>query len=213
MFKANKILTKIIPAYPFVQYRDDKNVVAFFDAYNELAQQYLDDMNAYQLPFWPAAGVTGTLLDFVVKGIYGAVRPEQQLTVEEFYKGTLDTSLYDTVKYATLQDYQPGLSRFVPDEYWKRILTWNFYKADGQQFTITWLKRRIARFLLGAGGRDPRLENTYLVSVTVKDGTFDIKFPDVGNGTGLFLREAIRQGMVYLPFQYTYNITVTLQDN
>lgn len=208
----SKILKQIIPAYPFVQYRDDPNIVAFFTAYNDLAQQYLDSVNSYKLPYWPAAGVSGALLDFVVKGIYGEERPEQQLTVEEFYEGIYNTTEYNETPYATLKDYVPGETQYVADDLWKRVLTWNFYKADGQQFTITWLKRRIARFLFGAGGRDPRLENTYDISITVDSGHFKIKYPNAG-GVGLFLRAAIEQKMVYLPFQYTYEITVFLPDN
>ena len=49
---------------------------------------------------------------------------------------------------------------------YKRILTWFFYKGDGQAFTIKWLKRRVMRFLLGVNGTDPGINQTYQVSVT-----------------------------------------------
>jgi len=205
-------LKTIVPAYPFVQYRDDPNIVAFFTAYNTLAQSYLDQLNTFKLPYWPSSGFTGNLLDWVVFGVYGQTRPELQVSNEEFFEGPYDTQEYNTSIYNQLSDYTPGNSSYVPDEYWKRILTWNFYKADGQQFSIPWLKRRIARFLYGTNGRDPRLENTYDVSVTVENGVFNIRYPDVDNGTGTFLRDAIEQGMVYLPFQYTYNVFVTNPD-
>lgn len=204
-----KILKKIIPAYPFVQYADDPNVVAFFTAYNDLAQQYLDAVNGLKLPYWPAAGVSGDLLDFIVRGLYGQERPEQQISTETFSQGVYDTVPYNELAYNTLVPYTPGVSEYVPDDFFKRILTWNFYKADGQQFTIPWLKRRIARFLYGPSGKDPQLANTYTVSVTVQDGVYTISYPEVGNRIGAFLKDAINQGAVYLPFQYTYEITVT----
>ena len=48
---------KILPAYPFAQYRDDPNVVAFFDAYNEIAQEYLDSFNNLALPCWTSESI------------------------------------------------------------------------------------------------------------------------------------------------------------
>ncbi|EAB6759025.1 hypothetical protein HKU43_000330 [Salmonella enterica] len=48
---------KILPAYPFVQYRDDPNIVAFFDAYNEIAQEYLDSLNNLALPCWTSESI------------------------------------------------------------------------------------------------------------------------------------------------------------
>ena len=42
----------------------------------------------------------------------------------------------------------------VTDDVFKRILTWHFYKGDGKNFSVRWLKRRIWRFLQGANGTD-----------------------------------------------------------
>lgn len=46
------LLESIIPAYPYTQYNDDPDIVAFFDAYNKLAQGYLDYFNNLNLPCW-----------------------------------------------------------------------------------------------------------------------------------------------------------------
>ncbi|BEN98698.1 hypothetical protein SMQC11_19870 [Serratia marcescens] len=46
------LIEKIIPAYPYTQYNADPNIVAFFTAYNTLAQGYLDYLNALNLPCW-----------------------------------------------------------------------------------------------------------------------------------------------------------------
>lgn len=140
---------KILPAYPFVQYRDDPNVVAFFDAYNEIAQEYLDSLNNLALPCWTSESITGQLLDWIALGIYGVERPLLQVSEEAIARGAYDTIEYNTIPYAAMRNYVPGQASYVPDDYFKRILTWNFYKADGSHFCIDWLKRRVARFIHG----------------------------------------------------------------
>lgn len=207
----NDLVTKILPAYPFIQYRDDPNVVAFFNAYNAIAQGYLDYFNKLNMPYWPSTEITGPLLDWVAKGIYGEGRPYLQIAEETVAVGVYDTTEYDTVEYDGLHRYTPGSTDYIPDDYFKRVLTWNFYKGDGSHFSINWLKRRIARFIHGENGIDPLIEHTYDVSVTVNAGIFTIKIPDYGNGVGVFLKNAIDQGLLKLPFIYSYSTEVVNQ--
>lgn len=202
------LIDKIIPAYPFIQYRDDPNVVAFFEAYNEIAQEYLDSLNNLALPCWTSESITGLLLDWVALGIYGAERPLLQVSEEAIARGVYNTIEYNVIPYAVMRNYVPGSSSYVPDDYFKRILTWNFYKGDGSHFCIDWLKRRLARFIHGANGIDPPLQSTFDISVTVANGVFAIVIPDYGNGVGYFLKDAIDQQQVKLPFIYKYSITV-----
>lgn len=54
------LIEKIIPAYPYTQYNADPNIVAFFTAYNTLAQGYLDYLNALNLPCWTSPSITGS---------------------------------------------------------------------------------------------------------------------------------------------------------
>jgi hypothetical protein len=201
-------VSKIIPAYSFIQYSDDPNVVAFFTAYNTLAQSYLSAFNALSLPYWPNSNINGYLLDWIATGIYGEARPYVKIAEGSVAKGAYDTVEYNTIPYARLKKYSPGKTQYLPDEYFKRILTWNFYKGDGFQFSIPWLKRRLARFIHGKAGIDPILQNTFDISVTSSKGVFDIKVPDYGDGIGNFLITAIGQGLVNLPFIYTFNVTV-----
>ena len=51
------------------------------------------------------------------------------------------------------------------DDVYQRVITWAFYKGDGKAFNIRWLKRRIMRFLAGANGTDPGVNQTYQISV------------------------------------------------
>lgn len=199
---------KIIPAYPFVQYSDDPNVVAFFDAYNDIAQTYLDAFNALTLPYWPADIISGNLLDWIAEGIYGEKRPKWQTSTGSVAKGAYDTVEYNSIAYAHIRSYTPGTASFLPDDYFKRILTWNYYKGDGMQFTVPWFKRRIARFIHGPAGIDPPLQDTFDISITSERGVFTIKIPDYGDGVSDFLKTAIDQRMVKLPFIYSYNVSV-----
>ena len=199
-------VTKIIPSYPFVQYRDDPNIVAFFEAYNEMAQEYLDEFNSQSLPYWPSPTLSRKLLDWVVEGIYGETRPLLMVSQEAIAKGAYNTIDYNTIPYAGLKNFVPGATTYVVDDYFKRILTWNFYKADGVQFNIDWLKRRIARFLRGPNGIDPPVTDTFDISVIPADGVFAITLPDSDDNVGQFLKEAIEQGIVKLPFIYSFTV-------
>jgi hypothetical protein len=204
-------IDKIIPSYPFVQYNDDPNIVAFFEAYNEIAQEYLDSLNGLNLPCWTSPTIIGDLLDWIALGIYGQERPLLQVSEDAIARGAYNTIEYNTIAYARMKNYVPGSASYVPDDYFKRILTWNFYKGDGLHFCIDWLKRRVARFIHGANGIDPPLQSTYDVSVTVDAGVFSIAIPDYGNGVGYFLKDAIDQSLVNLPFIYIYSTTVVEQ--
>lgn len=41
-------------SYPFVQYRDDLNTVAFFEACNEIAQEYLGELSSLSMQYCPS---------------------------------------------------------------------------------------------------------------------------------------------------------------
>lgn len=202
------LIDKVIPAYPYTQYNDDPNIVAFFSAYNELAQGYLDYLNALNLPCWTSPSITGGLLDWIALGIYGERRPLLQLSEDAIARGAYNTIDYNAIPYAGLKNYAPGSTAYVADDYFKRILTWNFYKDDGSHFCIDWLKRRLARFIHGVNGIDPPLQNTFDISVTVNNGEFSIVLPDYDDGISFFLKDAIEQSLVKLPFIYRYSVSV-----
>jgi hypothetical protein len=202
---------KILPAYPFVQYSDDPDVVAFFLAYNEMAQEYLTGFNNLALPCWTSPYITGALLDWIARGIYGEERPQLQVSEASVAKGTYNSIEYNAVQYAGLKNYRPGSSLYLPDDYFKRILTWNFYKGDGFQFSTDWLKRRVARFIHGKDGIDPPLQHTFDISITSASGIFSINIPEYGDGVATLLKAAIEQELVHLPFIYQYSVTVTEQ--
>lgn len=160
-----KSLKKTINSYLYVQYNDDAALQAFVDAYNGLTQKVVNWFNTVNLPIYTGAQISGTLLDWVATGLYGQARPIFT-TGSQYQIGPPNT--------ATLNQIGPNQSKSIgivgyyqaSDDIYKRILTWNFYKGDGRNFTASWLKRRIARFLLGANGTAPNIDFTPGISVT-----------------------------------------------
>lgn len=226
------MLTEIIPSYLYWQYQDEpvnneisgiyaiagvaiageaiagtypavnpkSDLQAFVDAYNELAQQMLNSMNLLGLPVY--TGLSGNMLDWAAEGIYGIQRPTLPVAVAFSPEGVYNTEAYNVLPYNW--DVENLSNQFYPvtDDYFKRIITWNFYKGDGFQYTTTWLKRRVKRFINGVNGVNPDIQDTYEISVTYAGNTVTISVAD--SYPALILQAAIDAGVVYLPFQYTY---------
>lgn len=156
-------LTTIIPSYLYVEYNDDDNLQGFVSAQNQLAQQLMDRLTAINLPIY--TGLIGAYLDWVAQGLYGMTRPYLPTGTNRNY-GAYNTFAYNVNAYNGYRVLSPMEVFITNDDIFKRIMTWNFYKGDGFTFNVTWLKRRIMRFLLGENGSAPLIPNTYQISVT-----------------------------------------------
>ena len=235
-------LTAPIPSYLYQQYADDTDLAAFINAYNALVAVYVSWFAEIGLPVYTGAAISGALLDWVAQGIYGFVRPS--LSSGQFLsRGPFNTYAYNTWPFNKFRVLGPASVTVTTDDIFKRIITWNFYKGDGNRFNVRWLKRRIMRFLIGENGTAPNVDQTYVVSVTfgagglvsirLSGGTRKIIGGAVYNRfafntpAALFnglvtqftagpsplpfegiLQEAIESGVLQLPFQYTFIITV-----
>jgi len=202
------MLTQVLPAYLYQQYTQDpynEDLQAFFTAYNNTSQQYLNNTNSLNLPIYIVQSYP--LLDWTVLGIYGMYRPTVGVPVAFSNLGVYDTVPYDTTAYTENLQTNPTNYYTVTDDYFKRILTWNFYKGDGFQYTTQWLKRRVTRFLYGINGTDiPNIADIYNVSVTYGSANaITIHIPNIGISS--FFQAAVASGVLQLPFQYTYTIT------
>lgn len=161
------MLTKILPSYLYTQYADDVNLQSFVSAYNTMTQEYLDWFNTINLPIYTVQ--SGTMLDWVATGLYGIPRP----TIANGFlawSAPLNSWAMNTIPLNGIDETPAGTPQYVTDDYYKRIVTWFFYKADGQVFTINWLKRRIVRFCLGVDGSSPAISTTPNVSVVFELG-------------------------------------------
>ena len=226
------MIAKITPAYLFQQYADDVNLQAFIYADNQIMQQYLDWLNAINLPIYTTLN-DSNLLDFVGQSVYGIPRP----TIQSGFSGLIGA--YNTFAFNGGSPFNGVKSSsaggdFVTDDIYKRVITWNFYKGDGQIFNFEWLKRRILRFIYGTNGQDVEISSVYGVSVTISGQAITINIetssllnPSIKDGVIFYgatlgnfytlqtsvianiLKNALLSGACPLPFQYTYTVSVT----
>lgn len=186
------------------EYTRVSDLQAFVDSYNSLAQGYLNSVNDLNLPIYTLQ--SGALLDWVAFGIYGMQRPSLSSGTTFTPYGVYNTVPYNETAYS--EDVKGGgvVAYVVTDDYFKRILTWNFYKGDTFQFTIPWLKRRIKRFLYGENGVDFEIGETYEISIANPDSsTLEITIPDLP--VSPIFEAALQQGVLNVPFQFNYTVT------
>lgn len=166
--------TEIIPSYLYQQYNDDDDLQAFVAAYNAFAQSYASWFALISLPVYTNPMIVGVLLDWVAEGLYGFVRPALS-SGQNRDVGPYNTWAYDTIGYNVRKLVGPQNVTVTTDDIFKRIITWNFYKGDGNVFNVRWLKRRIMRFLIGIDGTAPNVDQTYIISVTFGSGIIAVR--------------------------------------
>jgi hypothetical protein len=163
-------LTAVIPSYLYQEYADDDDLQSFVAAYNGLAQGYVDWFASIGLPVYTGQSISGALLDWVAQGVYGMIRPALS-SGRNRDLGPLNTYAYNTLPLNRRKLIGPTNVTATSDDVFKRIITWNFYKGDGNVFNVRWLKRRVMRFLTGANGSAPNVDQTYIISVTFGAGS------------------------------------------
>lgn len=201
-------LTTIIPSYLYQQYFDDDDLQAFVTSYNGAAQTVLDQLLALGLPIY--TGLSSDLLDWVGEGLYGLKRPVIAISDLHGY-GPFNTWVTNTLAFSAGSVTGTTQIFNVTDEIYKRIITWHFYKGDGKQFTISWLKRRVARFLAGVSGTAPSVDDLSQISVTfpargnaritIFSGSIDTSYASV-------LQAGLISGVLPLPFQIAFDVLI-----
>lgn len=162
-------LAKVAPSYLYFQFSDDDDLQAFVSSYNQLTQGYIDWFNNTPLGFYVSGNISGLLLDWVAQGIYGIKRPIIITTPSTTSsKGGYDSNPYNTTPYNGFSfTSTASVSQIANDDIYKRVMTWILYRGDGQQMSIPWMKRRVARFLYGSNGSDVSVD--YLQYVSIND--------------------------------------------
>lgn len=204
-------MTAVIPSYLYTEYADDEDLQAFVDAYNQIAQEYIDWFNGIGLPIYTGRMIVGDLLDWVAEGLYGVARPTISTgTVSRI--GPYNTYAYNTLGF----NYSRVLANVTyftaNDDIYKRLITWQHYKGDGFYFCISWLKRRVMRFIDGVNGTDPATSTNNLQDVSVVfTGTseFEIKIFNSADHSGAQAFAAcVADGILNLPFQITFTVAL-----
>jgi hypothetical protein len=160
-------LTTVIPSYLYQEYTDDDDLQGFVESQNEMQQNYVDTFNALNLPIYTGPIVTGALLDWVGRGLYGIGRPVIGPEIQSTF-GPLNTygcnwlvPMWDT--FTASMNVVFGLNIFehydfenlilTNDDVYRRVISWHFFKQDSKYFSIEFLKRRVWRFLYGVDGK------------------------------------------------------------
>ncbi len=205
-------LQNILPAYVYQQYSDDANIQAFNAAFNGLAQVYQNWFNTIGLPVYNTTQIRGALLDWVAEGVYGLSRPSLPYGSLEGV-GPLGTWEPGTWVLGTFKEVGAVNLFATSDDIFKRILTWYFYKGDGQQYSTTWLKRRIMRFLTGTRGQTPDISNTYPISLVYTGGgaaviTITYDGVIITQAIANTFSAAVQSAAIPLPFQMLFTVSV-----
>ena len=198
------MIKNTLPAYLYQQYQPDADLQAFFDAYNTFSQQNLNQLNNLNLPIYQ--NLSGTFLDWVAYGIYGQQRPSIGTPTQFSPIGVYDTLPYNVAAYSQDFEIAPTGYYVVTDDIFKRILTWNFYKGDGFQFTNSWLKKRVKQFLYGTNGMPYPIDNTYQISVAYSGNLITITIPTLTISP--IFKSCVQSGVLQLPFQYNYTVAI-----
>ena len=203
-------LTNVIPSYLYQEYSDDDNLQEFVQAQNQCQQDYVDTFNALNLPIYTGPVVQGDLLDWVGTGLYGMSRPALN-TGQPVIMGPLNTwgpnwlfpnwgipPTAVSVKFGLnmIQQLSVGQIVLTDDDLYRRILTWHFFKGDGNYFSTHWLKRRVWRFLYGKDGIAP----SYAV-----DPNFTIPSDGYADADDAFIA---RTDQISITFGTDQNITI-----
>ena len=154
-----------IPSYLYQEYSDDDDLQAFVSAYNTIAQQYIDTFNQINLPIYTGPLIVGSLLDWVAAGLYGFDRPSLSSGLNRNL-GPFNTWALNTIPFNAYKLIGNANITVTTDDIFKRIITWNFFKGDGNVINIRWLKRRIMRFLYGINGANVNVDQAYQISIT-----------------------------------------------
>lgn len=202
------VQTFTIPSYLYQQYNDDDDLRAFVNAYNGMAQTYVTWFVDAALPVYTL--LSGSLLDWIAQGLYGIVRPVLSSASTGGY-GPINTRPVNTFVINSSMAGTGAMFYIANDDTFQRIITWHFYKADGKHFTLSWLKRRVLRFLYGTNGTAPNVSDTSEISITISTYIVTIDLTAITGVSTPILQSfeyAIAGNILELPPQFSYTVTL-----
>ncbi|MXV43589.1 hypothetical protein GS501_00655 [Saccharibacter sp. 17.LH.SD] len=200
--------TLLAPATPYQQFSDDADIIAFFEAYNALMQEIIFWMVGHPMALYIGPALTGNLLSYCALCLYGQFRYRISYVELRSVTGAIDTTTINRLSVDETVIDKRYIGNSISDDLFKRILTWNFYKGDGLNFSIPWLKRRIMRFLTGDDGHAWRFNSTDPVSVRL-EGRKVIITPDTGpwsHDLVIILSRILTNGILNVPPMFTFMV-------
>ncbi len=202
-FFTQQPLASAPPAYLYNEFSDDADLQGIIQVTNQFAQGYLSWFNSTPLAVWTLPTISGPLLDWTGTNIYNVARPVISTSFEST-SGDYGTKKYGSLAYGIFQIKKSGTATIANDDIYKRAITWSMFKGDGYTIGITWLKKRIARFLYGVDGSDIDLGLIDNISIDPR-----MMITDTAYGMNVYgFRPAY--GMMYMrqALQIQLNITI-----
>lgn len=200
--------TTILPSYLYKEYADDDTLQAFVDAYNQLAQGYLDWFNLTPLAVYTSPNVNGALLDWIGQGLYGISRPVFSSLNTDVNTTAVNNFAINTMGVNSSTHSSSGTAILATDDYYKRTLTWYLYIGNSRHTNATNIRLRVARFLFGINGTDVTLSQAQAVSVTVATGPVHYVITVPAGTASEYFSEAFSTGTLAFPFQLAATVVV-----
>lgn len=231
-------LTETIPSYLYVQYADDEDLQAFVAAFNAMAQRYVDWFNSVALPVYPglsgplldwvAQGLYGMVRPAFGSGLNRGKGPLNTYAYNELGynqrkrigpKNVVSTN-DDIFKRVMTWNFYKGDGAVVNARWLKRRIMRFLTQPDGAAGAVDQTYQISVTF--GAGG---------LVSIRLAGGSRRVLGGAFYNSMGFnsraynslssvfvpgpnplpnqaVLKEAILSGVLQLPFQYQFSVSV-----
>jgi hypothetical protein len=136
-----------------------------------MAQGYLDWFNNTPLALYTSPNITGALLDWVGTYFYGVRRPVFG-SFSSYAIGPVNSFVINTLAVNGSETFTSGSAAPVDDDIYKRVLTWWFYRGDGKNMSVDWIKRRVTRFLYGVNGGDVPYPSENPPGITLETDVF-----------------------------------------
>ena len=232
------MLTQTIPAYLYTQYADDQDLQAFVQAINNLQQQYVDLFNSLNLPIYTGDAISGDLLDWVAEGLYGiprqplpsgsshAIGPIATIPFGKYpfgmYKLLGPANYYvtndDVFKRIITWHFFKGDGKVFNIRWLKRRIMRFLNGVNGTDYNIDQTYQVSVTF--GTGNQvNIRILSGFTKYINGAIGTYAFGTQAFGRANlqiqhltpiqlAPILKSAIQAGVLELPFQYTYIVTV-----
>lgn len=222
-----------VPPYPYLPYVFDDMVLAVFQGLASYGQDYIDSFNLLNLPIYHSK--QNAFLDYVGTNLYGIPRPIFPIGNIQTI-GEIDNFALNEIELNKLLTKYPDQFIIASDDVYKRVIDWHHYKGDGELFNIRWLKRRIMRFLTNTAVSQTYqisvsfgLNNQCNIviynngrinlrpSAVINDGELNsyaineqrsMQIPYIVFELAEIFKKGVQTGVLSLPFQYTYVITI-----
>jgi len=148
--------------YAYTPHNINRNFKAFIDALNSTITAIIDTIKTINACY--LLDKTGDALDFYAAGVYGIYRPTIALGAIGEHGGGFGQRSFLTrfLSYDSGSGLAP--TKTLNDDEFKRLIVWYLYSDDTKQFSIAWLKSRIARFL----GVERKEININLLNSTIR---------------------------------------------